>query len=340
MRERLRWAVTAAVTAVSLLAATGASAATEVGNDCVASNAQEDLSFLQIAKAPGSALPVAAPAAGVVTRWNVSVIPFPGTLPQQLKVFRATGNPSEFQAVAQSVSAPVVSGSNSFDTRIPVQAGDRFGLFGTNPEGTLYCQTGDLADEMGFAKGDVPVGSAQLFATAKEAQVAVSALIEPDADGDGFGDETQDRCPRSAAVQIECPAIALGSYGIARRGSALLLVATSSPTAVTVSSTVGIPKTTARKKRKRAARASALVSLDGGTQVVAPGQLAQFTLRFTKRLKKTLAQLPRKRSLTLRIAAVATDLAGRPSSTTARVKLRGQEKPQKKRRGTRTKAKG
>jgi hypothetical protein len=36
--------------------------------------------------------------------------------------------------------------------------------------------------------------------------VNASAVIEPDADRDGFGDETQDRWPASAAAQGRCPA--------------------------------------------------------------------------------------------------------------------------------------
>ncbi len=31
-------------------------------------------------------------------------------------------------------------------------------------------------------------------------------MVEPDADRDGFGDETQDACPSSASAQGACPA--------------------------------------------------------------------------------------------------------------------------------------
>ncbi len=33
-----------------------------------------------------------------------------------------------------------------------------------------------------------------------------SAVVEPDADGDGYGDETQDGCPANGAVHDKCPA--------------------------------------------------------------------------------------------------------------------------------------
>jgi hypothetical protein len=34
----------------------------------------------------------------------------------------------------------------------------------------------------------------------------VSAVVESDADGDGYGDVTQDLCPQSATTQAACPA--------------------------------------------------------------------------------------------------------------------------------------
>jgi hypothetical protein len=36
----------------------------------------------------------------------------------------------------------------------------------------------------------------------------LSATLEPDADHDGFGDETQDQCPTNASTQGACPVIA------------------------------------------------------------------------------------------------------------------------------------
>jgi hypothetical protein len=33
----------------------------------------------------------------------------------------------------------------------------------------------------------------------------ISAVVESDADGDGYGDVTQDACPESAKTQVTCP---------------------------------------------------------------------------------------------------------------------------------------
>jgi hypothetical protein len=34
----------------------------------------------------------------------------------------------------------------------------------------------------------------------------ISAVLEPDADNDGYGDVSQDACPQSAQTQVACPA--------------------------------------------------------------------------------------------------------------------------------------
>ena len=91
----------------------------------------------------------------------------------------------------------VTSGLNTFDTKISVEAGDRFGVLGSSI-GTLYCNTEDPGDLMGIAEGGIPAGGTATFKEKTGAQAAVSAVIEPDADRDGYGDETQDKCPQSA----------------------------------------------------------------------------------------------------------------------------------------------
>ncbi len=308
--------------AASLVGASGATAATEVGSNCVATSAQVGGTAVPIAYAPGSPLPIAAPSGGVVTKWKSQVI-VGAALPQQLKVFRPAGAPNVFTAVGESSLGTVVGGStNVFDTRVPVQAGDRFGIHGPAPaSGGLYCNTGNGADKMGYFLGPVPVGATQAFPEQAGAQPAVAVVIEPDADGDGFGDETQDKCPQSAAVQTECPLIALTTTGIARKGLAQILVSASSAASVSVSGTVNVPKK--RKKGKGKAGKSALVRINAGTQLLSPGLIAKFTLILPQRVKTALAALPRKRTLTLTATASATDVAGRPSSSSVKVKLRG-----------------
>lgn len=90
-------------------------------------------------------------------------------------------------------------------TRIPVLAGDRLGLYGPQSEGTLACNTGEPEDELGFLHGAASLGTTLAFASLAGFRVPVSASLEPDLDGDGYGDETQDGCPESAEYQTACP---------------------------------------------------------------------------------------------------------------------------------------
>lgn len=332
MNKRWGSAAVAILAAMSLVGASSASAATEVGNSCAANDAQEDLTVFQLSSSAANPLPLAVPAAGVVTKWKVEVVPFEGSLAQKLTVLRPTGSPNDFQAVGESSFASVVGGSNVFDTRIPVQTGDRFGLFGS--EATLVCETTDPADVAGFVEGSVSVGSSQTFKEETEAGVPVSAVIEVDADGDGYGDETQDKCPQSAAYQTPCPTIALDAFPIVLKRSVLLLVSASSATSVNVYGEVGLgpkPKPVARGSKVRPVPGAkppkqVSVSLSGGTQTLAVGQIGRFNVTLPKSVKRRLGQITPKESLTATITASTTDVTGKVTTKAVTVRLRGQKR--------------
>ncbi len=172
-----------------------------MGNDCPAVTGTSGLTLLQLAKAPGNPLPSTVPTAGVVTKWKVNLEFAPSTaITEKLKVFHATGNLNEFRAVGESAEHILARGINVFETRVPVQAGDQSGstararrrvgstALGSPATSSVGCPATRQLDR-------------PIFGPAAGIQVAVSAIIEPDADGDGFGDETQDRCPQSASYQ-------------------------------------------------------------------------------------------------------------------------------------------
>ena len=54
---------------------------------------------------------------------------------------------------------------------------------------------------------DVPLGQTTAFTpvTGSDFRVDIAATVEPDRDGDGFGDLTQDQCPTDASRQSACP---------------------------------------------------------------------------------------------------------------------------------------
>jgi hypothetical protein len=89
--------------------------------------------------------------------------------------------------------------------RIPVLSGDLLGI--DLPAATTGCavntgdpadlaQVGTLATPTDFVSGGPP-NSGQ--------RINIAAVLEPDVDGDGYGDVSQDGCPALATLQTPCP---------------------------------------------------------------------------------------------------------------------------------------
>ncbi|HEX6228767.1 MAG TPA: hypothetical protein VFZ41_04800, partial [Solirubrobacterales bacterium] len=324
------------LTTISLFGATSASAFTEVGNNCIADSPVPAAEFtvFQVEQNIYNPLPLAVASPGVVTKWRVNITKEAGeeSIPQQLVVLRALGNPGEFLAVAKGAVESVTGGQNIFDTRIPVQAGDRFGTY--SELGTALCEFGSSTDKVAGIEGSLDIGSAGVIGISLEnSQLPLSAIVEPDADGDGYGDETQDFCPTDASVQGACPQpaaasppppppadLALDSFPLPDKRSLLILVTPTVRATVSVSGTVRVPRA-----KKRRARSSALIRLRGPRRTVNLGQIGRLRLRFTRPLLSALRALPKGRSLTLRIVVTARDDSGRTVKDTSRLKLKGQK---------------
>jgi hypothetical protein len=305
------------VAVASCVWTSGAGAATQVGNECAATNLVPFASVQIAGKAGG--LPIPIPEAGVITSWRINAAPFAEHEVEYLKVMRPTGIPNTFATVGES-QAVLVShpGINAFPTRIAVEAGDHLGVFGT--PGTYFCVTGDPGDVRGTAEGNPPIGTRAAFTPSVSAQVALGATVEPDIDDDGYGDETQDGCPQSASLQEACPPLTLSAYGIAGRRTATILVSAGVAARVTVSAAIRLPG--ARRK----AAASRRIELLPVTHLANPGQITTYKMSFPRNLKRVLRRLPRRRSLKLTVTAEGKNLAGIPKAIRFGVKLRSQRR--------------
>jgi hypothetical protein len=173
----------------------------------VASGFNEPSTYVQAAE--GLTPIYAAPFDGVITSWSHQANATPGTNQLKLKVLRSGVDPGTYIVVASS-AAPVTTPDelNTYGVRIPVQDGDTIGLttlaagFGCRFDGGV----GDVVSADFDADPD-PGDSIQTQADFPEERLNVSARLEPDADGDGFGDETQDGCPSEPLSQLPCPAV-------------------------------------------------------------------------------------------------------------------------------------
>jgi hypothetical protein len=214
MRKVAKTASVAVIVVTALVAApSSASAATQIGatftpgtgNSCLGT---PDFEELQTGRASGPSY--AAPSAGVLTVWSFQADDAVQTI-MTLRVFRPTGTPHQYRVIADGGglrTIPAASGLHNFGARIPVEAGDFIGIRATSGECGL--QTGTPGDTFDFNAGTATaIGALGNFSsnlTGNYWILDIAATLEPDADNDGFGDESQDQCMGQAGSNNGCPA--------------------------------------------------------------------------------------------------------------------------------------
>jgi hypothetical protein len=161
-----------------------------------------------------SGQPVSSPIDGVVVRYGAGAGDGPGVFSSvRFRVVRSTGPNAWAGAGGGPTQTTSVSFGNSFfDLKpgVPIRTGDYIGVDtvrnGSNTATTLRSQAGSSY----VAVGDAPLsedGTPRTGLAPKPGVEAfVQATVEPDADLDGYGDETQDGCPTNASTQGACPA--------------------------------------------------------------------------------------------------------------------------------------
>ena len=324
--------------AALLLAAPGAIAAVDVGYPCLANDSEADWTVVAQSR-EGAAGPPEFPTDGVVTAWKIEVGDEVPPLEQRFGVYRPAGG-DEMLTVGESGPEPVGPGSHTFSTRIAVKAGDRPGIHGS--EETIFCDKLD-GDSIAYYDGAAPVGTTHPYVTGNTSGMPVVVVLEPDADNDGYGDETQDGCPRSGLFVGDCPApvrLKVKRKVVRKRWIQIRAVSTGEAS-VDVYGQVGWnfqPKREKHRKRmkhRRHARAHIskkkgvkrlIVGLDGGSKQVVPGVLTRFTIRLPKTVQRRLSRLTRRQSIRAKITLRATNPAGIVKNTRVRMKLRGRRK--------------
>jgi hypothetical protein len=149
--------------------------------------------------------PVRTPFAGVIT--SVSSYANDNPNGQIQAVFLTPTDTITTYLVAQR--SPVLTLApgrlNTFPVRIPVAADETFGLRAVG--GQPRCEeAGGLVDQDFIGALDDSASSWMLDSSHTQKVVNLSVVWEPDQDGDGYGDVSQDGCPSLAAVHDPCPA--------------------------------------------------------------------------------------------------------------------------------------
>jgi hypothetical protein len=203
MAGRGRCAFLLALAAGALIAAPApAGAATTIGEtfvptvDCGNPNS----SFFQTTD-PTAGPSWTIPVAGVITSWSFQAAAGADEI-VRLKVGRTAGT-HIYTTVARSNKETTPAGTvGTFLTRISTQAGDMIGFL---HQSGGRCAGGGPGGVLHFTNpGDPGPGETNFYGSSMNFKLDISAQLEPDADNDGFGDETQDACPSLAATQLEC----------------------------------------------------------------------------------------------------------------------------------------
>jgi hypothetical protein len=144
--------------------------------------------------------PYSAPADGIVVRWRVR--DGAGTL--RLRIIRSAGGGMYTGAGTSAPGAVPPGAVTTFDTRLPIAAGNFIGLDYVDANSAAGARPLPGGQNLNFFP---PLADGQTRAsdgTDNDVETLYSADIEPDADRDGFGDETQDLCSKDASTQGLC----------------------------------------------------------------------------------------------------------------------------------------
>jgi hypothetical protein len=147
------------------------------------------------------------PSAGVIVEWRTQGDPGDSG---DLNTFRIySGDTALAQSQTETLTAGIL---NRFATRISVTGGERIGLAIDHggADSVSVCgrsNNGFNGDQINYRQPIAPVGASSppISPANTQFRLDVSALIEPDADQDGFGDETQDSCVGTGGTQDGCP---------------------------------------------------------------------------------------------------------------------------------------
>lgn len=304
-----RMALAGAAALLLLAIPAGSAGAVEIGSRCAAEGAGDGL-VVPVGQIAGGPTYVA-PSAGVITSWGANIASV-GSWGFRLKLVVPGSVPGNWLVTGESSQATFTTGLNTIPARLPIAAGTSIATFSST--GAATCLTGvplgeSTADEK-FRSTDVPIGQElDTNSTSLGSRLALFATIEPDVDGDGFGDESQDLCTQRADMQSACPTVAITSVKrTAGKKSLKLTVATNTAASLTASVSARVPASGGRKARTIKFKAKI-----GGPS---------FTFKYPSKLRRALRALPKRKKVKLTVQISASGLINQDIKTYT-VKLRG-----------------
>jgi hypothetical protein len=247
---------------------------------------------------------------GVLTSWRFHSSGDSAAGAVRLKIFRYTGTDLVFKVLAES-SLKTLEPDTAYDfkERIPVDQGDLLGLTAVGDAEVGITVPGTPQNQLAqFGGGDIPPGQTGTATIAwPDLRPSVAATVESDADRDGFGDDTQDKCPVDRATQALCQF----SFGRLKRnkkrGTAVL------PVTVPGAGTLSLSGRGVAGQQANTSRAAS-----AGGRAVASASTVKLLVKGKGKKKKTLNETGK---VKLNLAITYTPTGGDPSTQSIKVKL-------------------
>lgn len=224
----------------ALTAFAGSASAAPIGQSCAATNSGPPVMFQS---AISSGTPYTAQSDGVLTKWGVNTTGWGSTSILAAAIGAYGGGQwsivggSPFQLVPENALS-------EYPSRIAMAAGQTLGVLAINSN-ALMCSgyVGPVGDVIDYRGTYTSVGNTFTpDSTIPAYRVAVFGTLEPDVDKDGYGDDSQDACPQSAAFQNACPVLSISQKLSASRSAISVLASASVNTSLTASASVRVPK--------------------------------------------------------------------------------------------------
>jgi hypothetical protein len=162
-------------------------------------------------------------------------------------------------------------------------------------------------------------------ATVNQARIYVNADVEPDADHDGFGDETQDQCPSDASTAGACPppsppakdttppvvsASIAKTLRLSKQGAISFLLTTKEAASGNATGTISVPK------------ASKVVRFKATKLKLTVGKLTRVTLKLSKGGLKAVRKALKHHHLKAKLRVTVKDAAANATVIKRTVKLK------------------
>jgi hypothetical protein len=252
---------------------------------------------------------------GVLTSWRFHSSGDSAAGAVRLKIFRYTGTGTDlvFKVLAES-SLKTLEPDTAYDfkERIPVDQGDLLGLTAVSDAEVGITVPGTPQNRLAqFGGGDIAPGQTGTATIAwPDLRPSVAATVEPDADGDGFGDDSQDKCPVDRTTQALCQF----SFGRLKRneerGTAVLPVTVPGAGALSLSG-----------KGVAGQQASTSRAASAGGRATASASTVKLVVKGKGKKKKTLNETGK---VKLNLAITYTPTGGDPTTRSMKVKLKKQ----------------